>query len=316
LGEKIDMIFDRQQLEAFSAVVETRHFGEAAALLNVTRGAVSQRLKALEDTLGIPLIVREGNTLTSAGEALLRHVRVLKILEADTMRHLKPMDGVRPRVAIAVNADSLATWFEAVAWEIASDDVALELVVDDQDHTLPLLAKGEAIGCVSTSSESSTGFVAEPIGAMEYECVANVEFSRSFFPQGIGLHSVLAAPAVLYNRKDGLHALFLERLLDFKIKSFAAHFFPSPTALLAAIERGVGYGLVPCLQAQAMIDAGKLVRLAPDHKVAVDLYWHHWAIAPENAQAISDLVIRQARQTLIQPAERFESSRDEDESIG
>lgn len=172
------------------------------------------------------------------------------------------------------------------------------------------------MGCVSTSSESPTGFVAEPIGAMEYECVSSVEFSRSYFPQGIGLHSVLAAPAVLYNRKDRLHALFLAQLLDFEIKNYAMHFFPSPAALLTAIERGIGYGLVPCLQAQPLIDAGKLVRLAPDHKVAVDLYWHHWVIAPENAQVISDLVIRHARQALIQPAEQMKSATDEGESIG
>jgi LysR family transcriptional regulator, chromosome initiation inhibitor len=309
-------IFDRQQLEAFDAVIEMRHFGEAAAVLNVTRGAVSQRLKALEEAVGTPLVVREGNTPTPAGEALLKHIRVLKLMEADTLRHIKPMDAERPRIAIAVNADSLATWFESIAWKIAAGNVALELMVDDQDHTLPLLARGEAMGCVSTSSESPTGFVAEPIGAMEYECVANVEFSRSFFPQGIGLHSVLAAPAVLYNRKDGLHSLFLKRLLDIRIRNYAMHFFPSPAALLAAIERGIGYGLVPCLQAQPLIDAGRLVRLAPDHKVAVDLYWHHWAIAPENAQAISDLVIRHARQALIQPAEHMESAADEDESIG
>lgn len=307
------MIFDRQQLEAFAAVVEMRNFGEAAAVLNVTRGAVSQRLKGLEEAVGAPLVVREGNTPTPAGEALLKHIRVLKLMEADTLRHIKPMDAERPRIAIAVNADSLATWFESIAWKIAAGNVALELMVDDQDYTLPLLARGEAMGCVSTSSESPTGFVAEPIGAMEYECVANVEFSRSFFPQGIGLHSVLAAPAVLYNRKDGLHGLFLARLLDVKIKNYATHFFPSPAALLAAIERGIGYGLVPCLQAQPLIDAGKLVRLAPDHKVAVDLYWHHWAIAPENAQAISDLVIRHARQALIQPGVQMESATDEDE---
>jgi LysR family transcriptional regulator, chromosome initiation inhibitor len=309
-------VFDRQQLEAFAAVIEMRHFGAAAAALNVTRGAVSQRLKALEEALGTPLVVRDGGTPTPAGEVLLKHIRVLKLMEADTLRHIKPMDAERPRIAIAVNADSLATWFESIAGEIAAGNVALELMVDDQDHTLPLLARGEAMGCVSTSSESPTGFVAEPIGAMEYECVANVEFSRSFFPHGIGLHSVLAAPAVLYNRKDGLHALFLARLLDVNVKSYAKHFFPSPMALLAAIERGVGYGLVPCLQAQPLIDAGKLIRLAPDHKVAVDLYWHHWAIAPENAQAISDLVIRHARQTLIQPVERVESATDEDRSTG
>ena len=55
-------MFDRQQLEAFAAVMEKRHFGEAAAVLNVTRGAVSQRLKALEEAVGTPLVVRDGNT--------------------------------------------------------------------------------------------------------------------------------------------------------------------------------------------------------------------------------------------------------------
>lgn len=109
------MIFDRQQLEAFSAIVEMRHFGEAAVGLNVTRGAVSQRLKALEEAVGTPLVVRDGNTPTPAGEALLKHIRVLKLMEADTLRHIKPMDAERPRIAIAVNADSLATWFESIA---------------------------------------------------------------------------------------------------------------------------------------------------------------------------------------------------------
>ncbi|MBN3846121.1 ArgP/LysG family DNA-binding transcriptional regulator [Paraburkholderia sp. Ac-20342] len=309
------MNFDRQQLEAFSVVVETRHFGRAAALLNVTRGAVSLRLKALEEEFGTPLLVRDGNVPTPAGEVLLRHIRVLKILEADTQLQIKPMDGMRPRMAIAVNADSLATWFEAVAWEIAERNVALELIVDDQDYTLPLLAKGEAMGCVSTSSNPPTGFLAEPIGMMEYECVANLAFAEKFFPQGLGLYGVLAAPAVLYNRKDGLHTQFLERFLDVEVRNYAMHYFPSPSALLAAIEKGIGYGLVPCLQAKPLIDVGKLMRLAPDHKVEVNLYWHHWETAPSNAQAISELVVRHSRQALIQPSVHAMSCIDDDESI-
>lgn len=309
------MKFDRQQLEAFSSIVEAGHFGRAAALLNVTRGAVSLRLKALEEEFGTPLIVRDGNVPTPAGEVLLRHIRLLKILEAETQQQIKPMDGMRPRVAIAVNADSLATWFEAVAWQIVGENVALELIVDDQDYTLPMLAKGEAMGCVSTSSNPPTGFLAEPIGMMEYECVANVEFAAKFFPQGLGLHSVLAAPAVLYNRKDGLHAAFLERFLDFEVRNYAAHYFPSPSALLAAIEKGIGYGLVPCLQARSLIEEGKLARLAPEHKVEVNLYWHHWETAPSNAQAISELVVCHARQVLIQPGDRAVSRGDDGESI-
>lgn len=297
------LIFDRQQLETFFVIAETHNFGDAAVILSVTRGAVSQRLKALEEALGTPLIIRDGYMPTPAGEALLHHIRVLKVLESDTLRHIKPLDGERPHIAIAVNADSLATWFESVAWEIAGENVALEIMVDDQDHTLPLLVRGEAMGCVSTSREAPTGFLAEYLGAMEYECVANADFVARFFPRGFRLHEVLEAPAVLYNRKDGLHALFLERLLDFRIKSYATHFFPSPSALLAAIERGVGYGLIPNIQAQPLIQAGKLVCLAPGQSIAVNLYWHHWKAAPSTAQRISDLVVSHARRILMQPGD-------------
>jgi LysR family transcriptional regulator (chromosome initiation inhibitor) len=80
--------------------------------------------------------VRERNVPTPVGEVLLRHIFVL-----NTLQYIKPTETPWPRTAIAVNADSLATWFEDVAWEIAKRNVALELMVDDQDYTLPLLAR-------------------------------------------------------------------------------------------------------------------------------------------------------------------------------
>ena len=294
------MMFDRQQLETFAAVVELRNFGAAAKTLNVTRGAVSQRVIALEEALGTPLLVREGNVPTPAGEALLRHTRALKLMEADTLEHIKPGISGRTRIAIAVNADSLATWFEPVACAIAGNDCLLELIVDDQDFTLPVLTRGEAIGCVSTASRAPTGFVADAVGAMKYECVSTPSFSRTNFPQGLNLHDVLAAPAVLFNRKDGIHAGFIERLLGFPISGYAAHYFPSPVALLTALRAGVGYGLVPSLQVQPLLDSGELIALAPNDNVFVSLYWHHWEKAPPSAQAISELVIRHARDVLTQ----------------
>jgi LysR family transcriptional regulator (chromosome initiation inhibitor) len=239
------MGFDRQQLETFAVVIETRHFGRAAGALNVTRGAVSQRIIALEEALGTPLLVREGMVPTPAGETLLRHIQALNLLEADTLQRIKPDGKGRAKIAVAVNADSLATWFEPVACAIAKENFAIELIVDDQDHTLLVLRRGEAMGCISTAANPPTGFVADFIGAMEYECVATPEFAREYFPQGITLHDILIAPAVLFNRKDGLHDVFLERLLGFPVNGYPAHFFPSPVALLKAVQAGVGYGLVP-----------------------------------------------------------------------
>ncbi|ACD20822.1 HTH-type transcriptional regulator ArgP [Paraburkholderia phytofirmans] len=294
------MTFDRQQLETFCAVVELRNFGAAAKTLNVTRGAVSQRIIALEEALGAPLLVRDGNVPTPAGEAVLRHAQALKLMEADTLQQIKPGTDGRAKIAIAVNADSLATWFEPVACAIAKDSCLLELIVDDQDFTLPVLTRGQAIGCVSTASRAPTGFVAEAIGAMAYECVATPSFCQTHFPHGLNLHDILAAPAVLFNRKDGIHAGFIERLLGFPVGGYATHYFPSPVALLMAVRTGVGYGLVPTMQAQPLIEAGGLVALAPRDRISIDLYWHHWEKAPPTARAISEMVMRHARQALGQ----------------
>ncbi|MEW6342068.1 MAG: HTH-type transcriptional regulator ArgP [Paraburkholderia sp.] len=299
------MIFDRQQLETFSVVVELRKFDSAAKALHVTRGAVSQRIIALEQALGTPVLVRDGNVPTPAGEAVLRHVRTLKLMEADTLNQIKPDTNGRTNIAVAVNADSLATWFEPVACTIAKENFALELIVDDQDFTLPVLIRGEAIGGVSTASNAPTGFVAETIGAMEYECVATPSFCEAHFSQGLNLHDILVAPAVLFNRKDGLHAEFLERLLGFPVRGYAVHYFPSPVALLMAVRAGVGYGLVPSMQVQPLIDSGELVALAPRSRVFVNLYWHHWENAPPNAKRISEIVMQYARQALIQSPEEL-----------
>jgi LysR family transcriptional regulator (chromosome initiation inhibitor) len=86
------MNFARQQLEAFAAVIEFQHFGRAATALNITRGAVSQRIKALEEAFGTPLLVRDGGVPTPAGEVLIRHIQMLRSLEADTLQQLKPTD--------------------------------------------------------------------------------------------------------------------------------------------------------------------------------------------------------------------------------
>ena len=208
------------------------------------------------------LLIRDGITPTPAGEILLRHIQALKVLEADTLQQIKPDKIGRTEISIAVNADSLASWFESVACSIAKENFALELLVDDQDYTLSVLTRGQAMGCVSTESNAPRGFGANLLGTMEYKCVAAPDFTFKYFYQALTLHNILTAPAVLFNRKDSLHALFLERLLGFPLRGYAAHFFPSPVALVMAIRAGVGYGLVPSIQADPLVTTGDLVSLA------------------------------------------------------
>jgi LysR family transcriptional regulator, chromosome initiation inhibitor len=295
-------MLDRDQLETFATVVENQSFERAANVLNITRGAVSQRIKALEESLSTVLLLRERPIApTPAGEILLRHVQALRILEGSALQELSLTPKLRAPVplAIAVNADSLATWFPDVLKELLlSRLIALEVVADDQDYTSTRLSRGEVIGCISTVAKPGVGFFAECLGAMEYRCYAAPAFMQTFFPKGFNVSAVLAAPAVLFNRKDSLHDDFLKRRFGFAVDRYARHYLPSPVALLDGVAMGAGYGLVPSSQAAALVDGGNLVDLCPGESVMVDLFWHHWELEPPLAHDITAVIVEMAHRRL------------------
>lgn len=224
-------MLDRQQLETFAAVMLHKHFKRASIALSVAQSAVSQRIKSLEEAVGAVLLMRQPPVRpTRAGEAILRHIVALRLLEEDTLQRIKP-DKFPPAVfAIAVNADSLATWFEPIARKLAKRHIALELVVDDQDHTLNALARGDVMGCISTNSQPLVGFIADSIGGMRYLCVAESGFARERFAEGLTLPRVIETAAILFNQKDA----FLESRFGFEVRRYVKHYFPSPIALLGA----------------------------------------------------------------------------------
>lgn len=299
-------MLDRQQLHTFATIVEEGSFERAAAILSLSRGAVSQRIKLLEESVSSILLVRQKPVVpTPAGEILLGHIRALRLLEDSTLRQIAPGgDGHGPvPLSIAVNPDSLESWFAPLLRTplLEQSRVALEVIAEDQDHTLGRLARGEATGCVSTASKAPTGFVADALGVMEYRCLASTALVERAFPEGLTLQSALETPAVLFNRRDGLHDDFLQPRFGMRIDRYPRHYLPSPAALLEAVRAGCGYGLVPMLHLNpdgaTTLPAG-LVDLAPAHPVRLALYWHHWQDEPPAARELSEAIVALAREIL------------------
>lgn len=295
-------MLDRQQLETFASVVEHGSFERAAMALHVTRGAVSQRVKALETALSTVLLLREKPIVpTPQGQVLMRHVKSLRLLETSTLRAVKPegLDQSPVPLSIAVNADSLAVWFPRVlARLLGQKGMAVEVVTDDEDHTCERLMRGEVIGCVSTAGKAMQGFVAERLGCMEYRCVASPRFAERHFPEGLALKGVLEAPAVLYDRKDALHDTFLGDALGFSVARYARHYIPASATQLEVIVMGGGYGLVPTPHAKGLLEAGRLVDLAPNRSADVALYWHHWQAELPIAEDVTRIVVEEAHEHL------------------
>jgi len=108
-------MLDHRQLEAFNAVVEHGSFRAAAAALSLTLAAVSLRIKSLEESLGQRLLVRgKAVRATAAGQALLAHVRQVRLMEADLLGGLQgggEAAAAWQSLSVAINADSAAGWF-------------------------------------------------------------------------------------------------------------------------------------------------------------------------------------------------------------
>lgn len=297
-------MFDREQLETFASVVEHGSFDRAAQQLSVTRGAVSQRIRALEEAVGSVLVLRERPVRpTSRGEVLLRHVKALRMLEGAVLRELghgrENLDALS--VAIAVNSDSLVGWFGSVLDSLLElRHIAVEIISDDQDHTFSHLSRGEVLGCISTESRAMPGYISECLGSIRYRCLGKAEFVQSRFPRGLDVASILAAPAIVFDRKDSLHDEFLKGVFSFPIERYPRHYISSPEALLRAVRAGRGYGMVPVHRdGDENLREWGLVDLVPGRHTDVTLYWHCWSSELPVAREITSLVTAEARRQLI-----------------
>lgn len=290
---------DYRGLAALDAVIDYGSFDKAAAALSITQSAVSQRIRMLENSAGELLIVRsQPPSPTEAGQKLIAHYRQVRLLEAALSQ--RPGEGeARPEIAIAVNADSAATWLqEAVTPLMASGDCMLHIRMDDQDHTLTMLREGRVFGCVTSEMAQVAGTTATALGVMRYLCVASPAFATRWFPDGVTAQSVQHAPVLDFDRKDALQSRFIARRTGYAGR-YPHHSFGSSDGFVRFVEAGFGYGMLPVLQCQRQLEAGTLVDLTPGDWLDVPLVWHMWDIQTPFTRALSDNVIATARKWLL-----------------
>ena len=301
-------MLDARQLEALAAVMEHGSFGAAAKALSLTLAAVSLRIKSLEGAMGQRLLVRGKQVrATPAGQALLGHVRQVRLMEADLVTGLRGPGPGQPlqTLSVAVNADSLTSWFlPGVADLLARHQLLLDVVIDDQDHTHDALKNGDVTGCVTTLASAMRGCVAEPLGLMRYRCMAAPALIAQWTtPAGlVQPHRLLASPAVIFNRKDALQDAFLAQHLNLKNALYPRHFVPAVDAFELALALGMGWGMVHDLlpQSNAAHQARKtLAEVLPGRTVDVALYWQHWAQEPLLAQRLTQAVKASAQARLL-----------------
>ncbi|MGE6694705.1 LysR family transcriptional regulator ArgP [Sphingobium limneticum] len=295
------IMLDYPSLAAVAAVVREGSFEKAAALLKITPSAVSQRVRGFEERLGIALVVRgQPCTATERGRELCAHFDKVRLLEADLpMSFANGMqDSSRPSLSIAVNADSLATWFPYAMADFArTTGMLVELTLEDEGHTADRLRTGEVLAVVTSDPEPVAGCRTIALGSLSYVACASPDFIGRYFPTGIDGDSLNIAPVMRFNRKDQLQGRWAKAAFGTDLNA-PTHWIPSTQGFLDLACAGLGWGLQPKTLAKPHIHAGTLIELVPGDTMDVPLFWTVSRLHAQALQAMTSAVKNVAWQHL------------------
>ncbi|MFJ9870491.1 LysR family transcriptional regulator ArgP [Streptomyces sp. NPDC101165] len=285
-----------EQVRTLLAVVDEGTFDAAAAALHVTPSAVSQRVKALEQRTGRVLLQRTKPVRpTESGAVLVRFARQLARLERDARGELGLSGAGEPtRVSVAVNADSLATWFLSALTRV--EGLCYELHREDEAHTAALLREGLVMAAVTSSPDPVPGCTVRALGRMRYVAAAAPGFAERYL-DGPLRDLLPEAPVVVFDRKDEFQDAFVRRLGSTGAGRLR-HYVPSSEGFADAVTAGLGWGMIPEPEARPLLDEGRLVALAPREWFDVPLYWQQWKLDSPALAALAEAVTATAAEAL------------------
>ncbi|CAH0192271.1 putative HTH-type transcriptional regulator Rv1985c [Arthrobacter sp. Bi26] len=284
-----------EQARTLAAILTYGSFDAAAAHLSVTPSAVSQRVRALEAAVGRPVLTRARPPgLTESGEAVVRFARQLELLSADLAEELQPeQPRAGTRLTLVINSDSLHTWALA-GLAAASENVQLEILREDQEHSLDLLRAGAAAAAITETAKPVPGCSSSKLGIMRYFPVCAPDFTRRWFGAGVSAATVAAAPVVVFDRRDDLQDRWLRRLSHAPLQP-PRHYVPAAQEFGDAIRWGMGWGMMPEIEIGEDLETGRLETLSPRAHVDVALYWQQWRRGSAALTDVADAVRAAAR---------------------
>jgi LysR family transcriptional regulator (chromosome initiation inhibitor) len=295
-------MLDYASLAAVAAVAREGSFERAAAVLGVTPSAVSQRVKGLEERVGAILLTRGVPCRpTEIGIKLCAHVEQVRLLENEVIGDLPGLASPTREpstVRVAVNADSVSTWFPQAAAVFAAETGAmLDLVLEDEAHTADRLRSGDVLAAVTADPAPVPGCKTYPLGAIDYLATASPAYMARVFADGMDAETFRTAPILRFDRRDQLQARWAREAWNVEI-SPPTHWAPSTPGMLDMTLAGLGWATTPEVLAAPHLAAGQLIELPPGRRVSVSLYWQRSRLSARLLDRLTHAVRTTAARTL------------------
>ena len=294
------MRIDQRALNALDAVIQTQSFALAAKQLFVTQPAISQRIKQLENHFGQPLLIRAlPYKATPLGAKLLSLLKRTRLLEEHFLQELE--HDLPGRLSIALNRDSLETWFMNVLPKLAFlESTNIDIITDDQELTIDYFRQGAVSTCLTSYSKALPGCECELLGHMDYLLVASPAFNERYFNNKLSIQeNMTTAPLLVFDSRDRLHEHYFKHFFNKILTPERYHLVPSVQGFKQFALRGYGFGLIPRLDILSELAQGQLIEINPGKRWLMPLYWHYWQLPALQYQQFIEKVAEEARHYLI-----------------
>ena len=255
-------------LRALAAVAEWRSFRRAATALNLSPSALSQAVRTLEQSLGVPLLQRTTRSVapTEAGTQLLDELRpLLAGLETALANVGRFQAEVRGTLRLNLPRSAASLWLEPLLGDFLRAHPGIHLEVSTQDGMADIVPGGYDAG-VRFPEALPRDMVAVPVGPQQrFIVVATPDLA-----QMLGLpqvpHDLLVRPCVRQRFPSGAlyHWQFRQGDVAQVVDVSGPLTVDDQRLALAAARGGVGWAYVYEAMASADLQAGRLVQSLAD----------------------------------------------------
>lgn len=251
-----------EQLRTFLEVVRLGGVRRAAHSLHLTQPAVSARIKALEDTLAVPLFDRAGGalTLTKRGEMLIRYAEQFEHLSEQVIANIIAPEGIEQQLRLGVAETIAQSWLPEFVGALHRRFPRVEIDLD-VDVSANLRA-------ALLNREIDLAILLGPISEASVTNIALPGFDLAWYvagdtPPGRDDALIATRPVITYARNTRPHRELKRALFERVGPGVQLFSSSSLSACFRLVEAGLGVAALPRVLARDLLARGRLRAFDP-----------------------------------------------------
>ena len=242
-------------VEAFFWVATLKSVTRAAEKLSLTQSAMSSRIAALEDELGVMLLDRRDRQfrLTTAGQRFFVHAQRLLEMQREVKAE---MGGAAAEQAAPLRLGAIESvlhswlipWVEA--FRVERPALALELTVETTPMLIEQMRRGTLDLAFAALPAAGEGIRTRALPPMEMVFVANARIHKR---ARCGLVELADNDFLTFQRGSQPHVALMDLFRSVKLEPKRVHAVSSISAMTQLVEGGFGIATLPRSAAKRLL---------------------------------------------------------------